>query len=431
MLSARATDDRGGTTTSAAVRVTINVSTSDAQPPTLTYRRAPAIGRQPHGHGAAFPAPTPSTTCGVANVEFQVDGVALTTASSAPYSATVDARACKFPGSTCCACARAMAPATGNSEWTQAIVRSGGTRLSPRHHAHPSWAGPLRIRHSEFTELPDGACYPHGSYGAGRWHLACGAGGFGGCRLYQRTRPARRGGAPAGLAGDGFIYVYYTTARGGTHNRISRFTVSRDTASGEVALVELPTLGINQPQQRHHSAAMASSGTTPLRRRDQVGANSQNLNSQWQALLRLNDDGGVPSDNPYCTTQGDLACAVWAPGLRNPSTFAVQPGTAAFASTMSVKACGKKSMSLRAAPTLDGQRPKGSPRCHRRHLADVHVRARKQCAGPAGRWLRHLLRAGAWGVGGAFYPSSGPFATPWIFATSSPISWPTLSVLST
>ena len=35
----------------------------------------------------------------------------------------------------------------------------------------------------------------------------------------------------------------------------------------------------------------------------------------------------IPSDNPFCTTAGTLRCAVWSYGLRNPYTFAVQPGT--------------------------------------------------------------------------------------------------------
>ncbi len=42
------------------------------------------------------------------------------------------------------------------------------------------------------------------------------------------------------FASNGFIYIYYTTQQGGTHNRISRFTVSGNTASGEVVLADLP-----------------------------------------------------------------------------------------------------------------------------------------------------------------------------------------------
>ena len=38
-------------------------------------------------------------------------------------------------------------------------------------------------------------------------------------------------------------------------------------------------------------------------------------------------DGSIPSDNPFCTTPGNLRCAVWAYGLRNPFTLAMQPGS--------------------------------------------------------------------------------------------------------
>ena len=57
------------------------------------------------------------------------------------------------------------------------------------------------------------------------------------------------------------------------------------------------------------------------------GAQAQNLALPFGKLLRFNDDGGIPSDNPFFTTQTGLARAVWAYGLRNPFTFAVQPGT--------------------------------------------------------------------------------------------------------
>ncbi len=58
------------------------------------------------------------------------------------------------------------------------------------------------------------------------------------------------------------------------------------------------------------------------------GAKSQNLNDPLGKLLRFNDDGSIPSDNPFCNASTGLAtCAIWAYGLRNPFTFAVQPGS--------------------------------------------------------------------------------------------------------
>ena len=54
---------------------------------------------------------------------------------------------------------------------------------------------------------------------------------------------------------------------------------------------------------------------------------SQDLADPFGKLLRFNDDGSIPNDNPFYATQSGLARAVWAYGLRNPFTFAVQPGT--------------------------------------------------------------------------------------------------------
>ncbi len=44
-------------------------------------------------------------------------------------------------------------------------------------------------------------------------------------------------------------------------------------------------------------------------------------------LLRLNPDGSIPADNPFCRTARGKYRAIWAMGLRNPFRFAVQPGT--------------------------------------------------------------------------------------------------------
>jgi glucose/arabinose dehydrogenase len=56
-------------------------------------------------------------------------------------------------------------------------------------------------------------------------------------------------------------------------------------------------------------------------------AKSQNLADPFGKLLRFNADGSIPSDNPFFGSQTGLGRAVWAYGLRNPFTFAVQPST--------------------------------------------------------------------------------------------------------
>ena len=44
-------------------------------------------------------------------------------------------------------------------------------------------------------------------------------------------------------------------------------------------------------------------------------------------MLRINADGTIPADNPFFNTATGDNRAIWALGLRNPFTFAFQPGT--------------------------------------------------------------------------------------------------------
>jgi hypothetical protein len=57
------------------------------------------------------------------------------------------------------------------------------------------------------------------------------------------------------------------------------------------------------------------------------GTNSQSLTTRLGKVLRISPDGSIPYDNPFASsTTGDNR-AIWAVGLRNPYTFAFQPGT--------------------------------------------------------------------------------------------------------
>ena len=57
------------------------------------------------------------------------------------------------------------------------------------------------------------------------------------------------------------------------------------------------------------------------------GSRSPLLTSVFGKILRLNADGSIPTDNPHYGTTSGLPQAIWARGLRNPFTFAVQPTT--------------------------------------------------------------------------------------------------------
>lgn len=130
------------------------------------------------------------------------------------------------------------------------------------------------------------------------------------------------------FAVNGFVYVYYTTATAPIHNRVSRVTAQGDTIvpGSEVVLLELENVVSN----RHNGGALHFGLDGKLYvavGEDTVPSNAQTLANRLGKLLRLNADGTIPADNPFVATATGGNRAIWALGLRNPFTFAVQPGT--------------------------------------------------------------------------------------------------------
>jgi glucose/arabinose dehydrogenase len=127
---------------------------------------------------------------------------------------------------------------------------------------------------------------------------------------------------------NGWVYLYYTSGQGGPHNRISRFTASGDTAETlETVIVDLPGLS---SATNHNGGAIhfGPDGRLYVAVGDNAsGSNAPSLGSVFGKLLRFNDDGTIPSDNPFFSTATGLNRAIWARGLRNPYTFAFQPGS--------------------------------------------------------------------------------------------------------
>jgi glucose/arabinose dehydrogenase len=50
------------------------------------------------------------------------------------------------------------------------------------------------------------------------------------------------------------------------------------------------------------------------------------MNNLLGKMLRINKDGTIPTDNPFYGTATGNNRAIWALGLRNPFTFAFNPG---------------------------------------------------------------------------------------------------------
>jgi putative heme-binding domain-containing protein len=130
------------------------------------------------------------------------------------------------------------------------------------------------------------------------------------------------------------VFVCYVAARPYPHHVLSRFTADGDVArpGSEKILLrgdDQTKLGGDVPAG-HQGGALhfGKDGKLYIAIGDQTaGKPAQSLNSLLGRLLRINQDGSIPDDNPFVTRTAGKYRATWALGLRNPFTFAVQPET--------------------------------------------------------------------------------------------------------
>lgn len=123
-----------------------------------------------------------------------------------------------------------------------------------------------------------------------------------------------------------YIYVYYTLPSK-VNNRISRFTASGDTVVPGSETVVLDLDSVHSVNDNGGILQFGLDGKLYV----SVGENSnppnaQNLDTYLGKILRINSDGSVPTGNPF-TTGSAQRRRVWAYGVRNPYTIAVQPVT--------------------------------------------------------------------------------------------------------
>ena len=97
-------------------------------------------------------------------------------------------------------------------------------------------------------------------------------------------------------------------------------------------ITHLKTLFIAQPfysSQRHFGSRLIfdDKGFLFMSLGDRTKKSSaQNLNSHWGKLLRLNDQGKAPEDNPFAKVKGARA-EIWSLGHRNPQGLFIHPET--------------------------------------------------------------------------------------------------------
>lgn len=126
-----------------------------------------------------------------------------------------------------------------------------------------------------------------------------------------------------------FLYVYYTVPSTPRHNRVSRFTANGDVVvpGSEQIILELDNLS---SATNHNGGAIHFGPDGKLYvavGENANGANAQTLSNRLGKVLRINSDGSIPGDNPFINTATGANRSIWALGLRNPFTFAFQPGT--------------------------------------------------------------------------------------------------------
>lgn len=128
---------------------------------------------------------------------------------------------------------------------------------------------------------------------------------------------------------NGYVYVYYTARTPRVHNRVARFTANGDVAaSGSMrTILELNNLS---ERQNHNGGAIhfGRDGKLYVAVGDNADEkNAQSLRNLKGKILRINKDGSIPRDNPFVRRTNGRNEAIWALGLRNPFSFAVQPGS--------------------------------------------------------------------------------------------------------
>lgn len=122
-----------------------------------------------------------------------------------------------------------------------------------------------------------------------------------------------------------YFYVYYTV-NGQNHNRLSRFRAPNGVAdpASETVLVDFDPLLATV----HNAGVMRFGPDRKLYIATGEGTNAsaaQNLNSLLGKVLRLNDDGSIPADNPFVGQLQGKYQAIYALGLRNPFSMDIDP----------------------------------------------------------------------------------------------------------
>ncbi|MGE0211599.1 MAG: PQQ-dependent sugar dehydrogenase [Parvibaculaceae bacterium] len=137
------------------------------------------------------------------------------------------------------------------------------------------------------------------------------------------------------FADNRFIYVSFSEpGEGGNSTAVARGKLSADEKSLEdvkVIFSQKPKL----PSTKHFGSRLVFDGkghlfiTTGERSEPQFREQSQELSSHLGKVIRVNEDGSVPDDNPF-VGKADALPEIWSYGHRNIQAAAINPATGAL-----------------------------------------------------------------------------------------------------
>jgi glucose/arabinose dehydrogenase len=126
------------------------------------------------------------------------------------------------------------------------------------------------------------------------------------------------------FAANNFVYLAYAYNQDGKHIKVVRYKYAGGKFTEAKSIIDGIPGAPNHagmrcrfgPDQKLYISAGDSTDWTLAQKNDSLAGK----------ILRLNDDGTVPDDNPFVGKQG-YRPEIWATGVRNPQGLAWQPGT--------------------------------------------------------------------------------------------------------
>ena len=126
------------------------------------------------------------------------------------------------------------------------------------------------------------------------------------------------------FASNSFLYLAYAYNKDGKRDKVVRYTYAGGKFTDPKTIIE------DIPAAQFHAGMRCRFGPDGKLYISDGDSTKWELAQQMDSLagkiLRLNDDGTVPQDNPFVGKQG-VKPEIWAYGVRNPQGLAWQPGT--------------------------------------------------------------------------------------------------------